>query len=223
MLIWANENEIDTEMTKDMCAMYEDNPGFRLINFKPWELSVILRQIRIHFGDRKDISLLDFGTGRSPFGAYLDHLGYRFVTCLDKKRGWHRSRKIDQEKYNEQYNAHVKYIKTNIILDYDEWHDVIFSNSVLEHIEEKERIEVMWALAGCLKPDGLIIHVVDYVLPEYGKAINIKELIDNCGVPVSYRPEETPGCKEFKGPPEYTWWYEEKLSRVAFFNERKNE
>jgi len=217
MLIWARKDETNMELTNGMRKLY----GRRSIRgFKPWELSIILRQIQRHFEERKDISILDFGTGKSPFGAYLNHLGYQDVTCLDIKRGWHR--KMNEGRYNREYNASVKYVKTDITQDYDGNHDVICSASVLEHIEAKKRIDVMRALVKHLKPGGLFIHVVDYESTK--SVVNFKDLINNCSIPISYNPGETPGCKEFAGPPKYTWWIIHleirMLTRVAFWNEK---
>jgi len=216
MLIWANKNEINTEIIDPMEAMYSkglgmENEGKEL---KIWELSVILRQIQQHFGERKDISILDFGAGASPFGAYLNHIGYHLVTCLDIiKGGWHPE--IDQRIYNERYDACVRYIKTDVTHAYNEKHDVIFSASVLEHIGDKG-LEAVRVLSKCLKPDGLFIHVADHP-----RGINFKKLIENCSIPISYKPELTPGCEEFKNLPPDIWWNKRHLTRVAFFNERK--
>lgn len=218
MLIWANKSDVNSKLEIDMRTMY--GLPFTKV-FKAWEFSVILRQIQRHFGDRKDISILDFGVGVSPFGAYLNYLGYQPITCLDKVRGDHY--KMNQEEYNKRYDVRIKYIKTDIVSNYDGKHDVIFSASVLEHVENKTIIEVMRTIYKHLNPGGLIIHVVDY-----DEGLNVKELIENCGVPISYKPEETPGCKEFKEPPEYTWWITWKkrrmeISRLAFFNEKQME
>lgn len=220
MLIWANKNAIDTEMICPIEVIYSQKLGIENIGkeLKAWELSIILREIRNHFGERRDVSMLDFGAGASPLGAYLNHIGYRFVTCADKKGGWHPE--INQEIYNKRYNACVEYVKTDIIPSYDKKYDVIFSASVLEHIREKECIEIMRVLSRYLKSGGLIIHVVDY-----DSGVNFKKLIESCDIPILYKPEETPGCKEFKAPPEYTWWIMcEKRKRdkscVAFFNEK---
>lgn len=219
MLIWANKKEIDLEIIEPIAKMYREKLNIENLRsaLKAWELSIIFRQIKRHFGDRKDISILDFGAGVSPFGAYLNHLGYQDVTCLDIKRGWHRE--INQKTYNEKYNASVKYVKIDISSNYDAEHDVIFSASVLEHIEAKKRIDIICALARYLSPGGLFIHVVDY-----NRGVNFKKLIDNCGLPISYKSEETPGCREFKNPPEYAWWIPSKkkilLSSVAFWNEK---
>lgn len=218
MLIWANKNEVNSEIINSIVRLSSKELGYRYDDLKErskaWELSIILRQVQRHFGERKDISILDFGAGISPFGAYLNHIGYQFVTCLDKKAGWFP--KVNQEIYNREYNAHVKYVKIDIS-NYDGKHDVIFSASVLEHIEDKG-FEAMRILSKCLKPDGLFIHAADYP-----RGIDFKKLIKNCIISISYKPELTPGCKEFRNPPEYTWWNEAHLTRVAFFNERKNE
>lgn len=215
MLLWANKNEIDMKITGPIETMYSKMLKINNLRekLKTWDLSVIFRQIRRHFGYRRDISILDFGAGVCPFGAYLNHIGYRYVTCLDLVNGWHP--KIGQETYNENFNARVKYIKINNISDYDKEHDVIFSTSVLEHLGPKERINHLRILSKCLKSGGLFIHVVDY---EEGR--NLKRLIDNCGIPISYKPEETPGCEEFKHPPKHTWMFIEG-THVAFFNEKE--
>lgn len=213
MLIWANKNEVNTEMINAMETMY--GKELRVLrDFKPWELSIILRQIQKHFNRRKDISILDFGAGVSPFGAYLKHLGYHPVTCLDLENGWHPE--IDQETYNKKYNTCIEYIKVDVEKDSIGKYDVIFSASVLEHIKDSGT-KALQSLSKSLKPDGLFIHVVDY-----GTGIDFKELIDNCGIPILYKPEETPGCKEFKDPPEYAWMNGGK-SRIAFSNERITE
>lgn len=218
MLIWANENEINIEMINSIEELYNKADFEPIKNerlkgrLKAWELSVIFRQIQRHFGERRDISILDFGAGVCPFGAYLNHIGYQFVTCLDLEKGWFPE--LTQEIYNEKFDACIKYVKTDITQNYDGKHDVIFSASVLEHIADKG-LEAMRALSRHLKSGGLFIHVADYP-----RKINFKNLIDNCSIPISYRSEETPGCKEFKNPPKYTWWNKRGGSRVAFFNER---
>jgi len=216
VVIWPNKNEINSEVINQIAKLNSKKLGYRYDNLKEllkaWELSIILRQIQRHFEERKDISILDFGAGVSPFGAYLNHLGYYLVTCLDIKNGWHPE--INQKIYNKEYNACVEYIKMDITLGYARKHDVIFSASVLEHIKDKGA-KALHSLSKSLKPNGLFIHIADY-----DKGINFKSLIDNCGIPISYIPEETPGCKEFKNPPEYTWWNKRGLTRVAFFNER---
>jgi len=209
MLIWANEKEINTEMVNTMGIMY--GKEFELKCFKPWELSIILRQIQRHFGNRKDISILDFGAGASPFGAYLNYIGYHFVTCLDIRGGWHPE--ICQETYNRKYESWVTYKKIDVTLGYSGKHDVIFSASVLEHIAG-DKAQILRVLSKSLNPDGLFIHVVDY-----GRGVDFKDLVDNCGIPISYKPEETPGCKEFKSLPEYAW-VQNNESRITFFNER---
>ena len=213
MLIWANKNEVNTEMATAMETMY--GKEFPLKDFKPWELSIILRQIQRHFGDRKDVSMLDFGAGASPFGAYLKHLNYHSITCLDMESGWHPE--IDQETYNEKYNTCIEYIKVDVEKDSIGKYDVIFSASVLEHIKDRG-MKALQSLSKSLKSNGLFIHVVDYHGGNGGNETNFKDLIDNCGVSISYKPEETPGCKEFKEPPEYAW-LERGESRIAFFNE----
>ncbi len=211
MIIWANKSETNTEMTNTMLRMYGKEVGIK--KFKPWELSIILRQIQRHFGLRQDISILDFGAGISPFGAYLKYLGYQSVTCLDIEHGWHKD--MNQNSYNNKYNTCIKYIKVDVRKGSIGKYDVIFSASVLEHIKGGKG-GILRGLAKSLNPDGLFIHVVDY-----GRKIDFKNLIDGCGVPISYKPEETPGCEEFKKPPEYAW-VENRASRIAFFNERRS-
>lgn len=220
MLLWAKKNEINMEIIRPIGEMYDNAVRLRgLENFlKAWELSIIFKQIQEHFGDKKDISILDFGAGRSPFGAFLNHIGYQDITCLDEPEGWHPE--INQETYNKKYNSHIKYVKVNIVHGYDGEYDVIFSASVLEHIKDRG-IGAIQILSKNLKPDGLFIHVADY-----DRRINFKELIGSCNVSISYKPEETPGCEEFKTPPKDVWmeWDKKKkkrISRVAFFNEKK--
>ena len=226
MLIWANKKEINKTIIKPLSKMYAkklDTWDFSGI-LKSWELSVILRQIRRHFGYKKSISILDFGTGRSPFPAYLDHSGYKNVTCFDKEDG--RYRKVDEKAYNNLYDSSIKYIKSNKIKRSLGKFDVIYSASVLEHIsDKKELLRILWLLTRHVTPGGLFIHVVDYKRnattgkPEGLK--NLKKMIDNCGIDISYKREETPGCRQFIGAPKGTWWVDHRdiiMTRIAFFN-----
>jgi len=222
MLLWARKNEINMGIIRPIGEMYDNAVRLKgLENFlKAWELSIIFKQIQEYFGNRKDISILDFGVGVSPFGAYLNHIGYEFITCLDMEAGWHPE--INQGIYNKKHNACVKYIKTDVTKGHNEEYDVIFSASVLEHIKDKGQRKVMQILSNCLKPGGLFIHVADY-----DRGINFKKLIDSCSIFIFYKPEETPGCEEFTLPPKYAWmeWREKKrgwISRIAFFNEKKD-
>ena len=220
MLLWANKNEINMKIIKPIEEMYNKESGVESLKdlLKAWELSVIFRQIREHFGERKDILILDFGAGRSPFGAFLNRIGYQNVTCLDKTDAWHPE--INQETYNKKYGTYIKYIRIDITKGYNGKYDVIFSASVLEHIKDRG-IRVLQILSKNLKADGLFIHVADY-----NRGINFKKLIKNCNLPISYKSEETPGCEEFKAPPKHAWMEWEKkrkewTSRIAFFNERR--
>ncbi len=230
MLIWANKKEINQTIIKPLAKIYKEKLHTRDLKniLKAWELSVILRQIRRHFGYKKSISILDFGTGISPFPAYLEQSGYKNVTCLDQLEG--RYRWADQTEYNKLYGSSVTYIKTNKIRRSLGKFDVIYSASVLEHILDKnERIHVLKTLARHLAPGGLFIHVVDYKVADDGEVINLRfvnKLIDQCDVPISYDRKRTPGCRQFAGCPESTWWVAHRqvmMTRIAFFNERENE
>jgi 2-polyprenyl-3-methyl-5-hydroxy-6-metoxy-1,4-benzoquinol methylase len=217
MLIWADKNDVDIEVISIVQAIYNKRKELNNLKdlLKGWELSVIYRQIKRHFGERRDISILDFGAGVSPFGAFLNQSGYKLVTCLDKVRGRHR--KINQETYNEIYGSSVEYIKLDVVTDYIETYDVIYSASVLEHIKgEWQRIDILRALSTHLAPGGLFIHVVDY-----DKGIDFEKMIDNCGVPIKYKTEDTPGHEDFKRPPDNAWFIDRE-SRIAFFNERED-
>ncbi len=226
MFIWANKKEINQTAMIPIAKMYKeelDTPNLKEI-LKAWELSVILRQIKRHFGKKKNISILDFGTGISPFPAYLNHIGYKSVTCMDKVRG--RYPRIDEEVYNKKYDSSVTYIKRDSIGRSLGTFDVIFSASVLEHIEnEQDRIDVLALLARRLAPSGLFIHVVDYkeINGSPVNLTNFKKLIDNCGVPISYKPGQTPGCRQFIESPKSTWWVKHRrltrMTRIAFFND----
>ncbi len=230
MLIWANKKEINQTIIKPLAKIYKEKLHTRDLKniLKAWELSVILRQIRRHFGYKKSISILDFGTGISPFPAYLEQSGYKNVTCLDQLEG--RYRWADQTEYNKLYGSSVTYIKTDKIKRSLGLFDVIYSASVLEHILDKnERIQILKTLARHLELGGLFIHVIDYK-ETLGKAVqikNVRELIDGCDVPISRARERTPGCRQFIGAPSSTWWDHHRkatmMTRIAFFNERENE
>ncbi len=223
MLLWANKKEINMRIIEYIEIMYNDKLKIKnLRNYlKAWELSIIFKQIQKRFGTRKDISILDFGAGVSPFGAYLNHIGYKSITCLDLECGWHPG--INQKTYNKKYNSHIRYIKKDIVKGFDGRYNVIFSASVLEHIEKNIRIKVIQRLSKHLKLGGLFIHVMDWNFN-----INIKELIDNCNLSISYDPEKTPGCKEYKEHPKDIWLKQEGkrkqlVSRIAFFNDEKKQ
>ena len=60
MLIWANKKEVNQTLINPLSKMYGkklDTWNFGGI-LKSWELSIILRQIRRHFGYKNGISIL---------------------------------------------------------------------------------------------------------------------------------------------------------------------
>ena len=220
MLIWANKKEVNTELVDPLTAMYKMVALPKAMErLKGLELSVIFRQIKESIGEKKELSILDFGAGASPFGAYLNQLGYQSVTCLDLEDGWHPE--MDQEIYNKKFGACVRYEKADICEGHDREYDVIFSASVLEHIKDKKRIEIMGNLSRFLKPGGLFIHTVDYYNASHSN-INVEKLINSCAMSITYQPEETPGCEEFRNPPEYAWMIGERTC-IAFFNTPRNQ
>jgi len=79
------------------------------------------------------------------------------------------------------------------------------------------------------RASGDVLDYAQYTLPilrrYYDFGVDVKKLIENCGVPISYKPKETPGCEEFKTLPEHAWQAmcpkaKRMVSRIAFFNEK---
>jgi 2-polyprenyl-3-methyl-5-hydroxy-6-metoxy-1,4-benzoquinol methylase len=132
-------------------------------DYKAFELPYIVRRIQDK-GDNVG-AILDFGTGTSCLPAYLMSLGHREVWALDNG-SWHPE--VNRKNYNEVYGSGVNYVVDDILKNPDcipdNYFDVIYSVSVMEHIKGYERyIEI---LNKKLKKGGLNIHVIDCTIPE---------------------------------------------------------
>jgi len=173
-----NEEEIESQefrsISNELKKRYAEVAGIEnLETHKQWELPFIVLKIK----EQNGIRILDFGAGISPLGAYLHSLEYD-VTLLDLPgpNGWHEE--IGEGEYNEIYDCLVRYPKLDILKDM--WRpgdfNVIFSTSVLEHIDKSEIIPILNELKARLTPDGLHLHIVDYpspVIDEVAKFYNL--------------------------------------------------
>ena len=129
-------------------------------DYKAFELPHIISEVKKQKGNR----ILDFGTGTSCLPAYLNSLGYE-VWCLDDG-SWHPE--VNETNYNEVYGCKVKYVVDDIVKNPecvpDNYFDVIYSVSVMEHIPQYERyIEI---LNKKLKKGGKHLHVIDQPIPD---------------------------------------------------------
>ncbi len=164
MIRLATENDIDKSIFNDIRNKYlgiVDTIGNDLLgDYKKLELSNIVRRIK----ERDVKTILDFGTGTSCLPAYLNSLGYE-VWCVDDG-SWHPE--VNETSYNDVYKSKVKYVVEDIVRRYDclpdNYFDVIYSVSVLEHIPQYQKyLEV---LNKKLKKGGLHLHIVDIDIPE---------------------------------------------------------
>jgi 2-polyprenyl-3-methyl-5-hydroxy-6-metoxy-1,4-benzoquinol methylase len=171
MIRLATEQDIDQKIFDDIRNKYlsiVDTIGDDLLgDYKKLELSNVVRRI-INKTLSSDAPLgekiLDFGTGTSCLPAYLNSLGYE-VWCLDDG-SWHPE--VNEKSYNEVYGSKVKYIVDDIVRRSDclpdNYFDVIYSVSVMEHIPGYDKyIEI---LNKKLKKGGLHLHIIDIDIPE---------------------------------------------------------
>ena len=188
MLEWATKEKVNSEFYKNTMAelrrryvkiVGDDN----LTIYKEFELPYIIEKIKEQNGTK----ILDFGTGTSCLPAYLNSYSFD-ITCLDSppdKGGWHPE--VTEQTYNEVYKSKVKYIKTDILTDFDwcpdNFFDVIYSASTLEHIKYPEKY--IRILKKKLKKGGLHIHIIDYDLVHHPidfnkiiRAMGLKDVLD---------------------------------------------
>lgn len=164
MIRLATNQDIDKKIFNDIRNKYlgiVDTIGIDLLgDYKKLELSNIVRRIE----ERETKTILDFGTGTSCLPAYLNSLGYE-VWCVDDG-SWHPE--VNEKTYNDVYNSSVKYVVEDIVRRSDclpdNYFDVIYSVSVMEHIPHYDKyIEI---LNKKLKKDGLHLHIIDAEIPE---------------------------------------------------------
>jgi len=165
MIYWATQEDVDdgekiiTELRKRYLPTLNLIGKDLLGDYKAFELPYIVRRIQ----EQKGKKILDFGAGTSCLPAYLDSLGYE-VWALDNG-SWHPE--VNEKTYNETYRSHIKYIVDDILENPDcvpdDYFDVIYSASVLEHIPNYERY--LNALNKKLKNGGLSIHIMDARIP----------------------------------------------------------
>lgn len=166
MVRWATQRDVDsgkeiiTELRKKYLPILDTIGDDLLGDYKALELPYIVRQIR----ERNAKKILDFGTGTSCLPAYLDSLGYE-VWCLDDG-SWHPE--VNERSYNETYQSKVVYIIADLLKKPncvpDEYFDVVYSASVLEHVKDYEKY--LKILDKKVKPGGFHLHVMDAKIPD---------------------------------------------------------
>jgi ubiquinone/menaquinone biosynthesis C-methylase UbiE len=166
MVKWATQKDVDDgkkivdELRKRYLPILNLIGEDLLCVYKQFELPYIVRRIK----ERNVKTVLDFGTGTSCLPAYLDSLGYE-VWCLDDG-SWHPE--VNEKNYNETYQSKVVYIVADLLKKPncipDDYFDVIYSASVLEHIPNPQ--EYLKILDKKLKKGGLHFHIIDAKIPE---------------------------------------------------------
>lgn len=161
MISWSTNKEVNNPMNQEvMRQLREKYLGIvgidNLSDYKEYELPRIIRAIFSQQGTR----ILDFGTGMSCLPAYIALEPYE-VWCVDDG-SWHPE--VNEKSYNKVFKSKVKYVIADILKDPmrlpNNYFDVIYSASALEHINEPEKyIEV---LNKKLKKGGTQIHIVDF-------------------------------------------------------------
>lgn len=179
MIEWATKEKVNSDFfkttMKELRERYihvvgDDN----LTIYKEFELPFIVEKIKQ--GNYKTI--LDFGTGTSCLPAYLETQEYE-VWALDDG-SWHPE--VNHRSYNEVYASNVKYVVDDLLKNPqcipDNYFDVIYSASTIEHIKNPEKY--IRALKKKIKKGGLHIHIIDHDLVSH--PLNFEKIIKAMGL-----------------------------------------
>jgi 2-polyprenyl-3-methyl-5-hydroxy-6-metoxy-1,4-benzoquinol methylase len=166
MIYWATQKDVDAgkeiidELRKRYLPILDMIGNDLLGDYKAFELPHIINRIQ----GQKGKKILDFGAGTSCLPAYLDSMGYE-VWALDDG-SWHPE--VNERTYNETYRSNIVYIVADLLKKPncvpDEYFDVIYSASALEHIPNYQ--EYLKILDKKLKKGGLSIHIMDAKIPD---------------------------------------------------------
>lgn len=173
MLVWEDINYTDKDILNKIedtgkeigHLVYPNNePGeIWTFNFKKWEYPFIWSFLK----DKKNLDILDFGCGSSPFPQVLAE--YNKVTAVDTDEDGLILR-VGKKKLASHMNK-VNYIFEDIQVVKDKF-DFIYSCSVIEHINPEILPVILEYLNGLLKHGGRIVHIVDIYLQGFNKTGN---------------------------------------------------
>jgi len=210
MIEWCKKQSFDSPRYRQIFTEIQGVAGTQEVplkdfRFKVWELPHIVQIVTKHF--EPPARILDFGAGKSPLPAYFDRLGYdAYCVDLPEKRAWHPE--VDEKAYNRAYGSEVTYFRVDIHKDRewikDNYFDVIYSASVLEHMSIRRQEWTIMDLLEKLRPHGIFLHVIDYpIVRRINTETDICKLIKMVNtqgkVTVGYDPKLTPGCDKFVG------------------------
>lgn len=169
----------------------KENGRYWFKHFKVWEFPFIwwwLQQFK-----KSGLKVMDFGCWVSPFPQFLARHGYE-VWGVDNDAWQHI--KVNDLKL---FYPNVYYVIDDVLKMTDSF-DVIISCSVLEHIPQKQRLEILLHLRKLLRPKGKMIHVVDFYFPQKkkreGKRVDFWGIAQNLGFQVN--PVMCPCSPEFE-------------------------
>jgi 2-polyprenyl-3-methyl-5-hydroxy-6-metoxy-1,4-benzoquinol methylase len=106
------------------------------------------------------LKVMDFGCWLSPFPEYLALQGHE-AWGVDNNSWGH----VNQSNVQFHY-PHVNYFIDDVRNITERGFDAITSCSVLEHIPEPLRFELLRYLKTLLQPEGKMMHIVDFYFPE---------------------------------------------------------
>jgi SAM-dependent methyltransferase len=154
---------------RDYCESRDELPQITAIDGdlknvqRPWAVKAILANLR------PPARLLEIGGGEPIASGFLSELGYD-VTLVDPYDGFGNG-PVDYQGYVERF-PHVKivreYFRPGMTALASGLFDVIFSVSVLEHIESSLGA-CFEGIAEFLRPEGFSIHCFDFILQGRGE------------------------------------------------------
>jgi len=210
MLEWGKVEEVDTPTYKKINAeirviindfkaqVPKFKWGGKFIKSKLWEYPrafLWLDALRTKL--KRDITVIDFGCGYSPFPQFLHTRGFNVIAIDDNSNPYFNNNLVP-----DHYSG-PKYWIGDIREYAGEKVDAIVSCSVIEHVKVKTLNEIFEKFKSLLKPDGAQAHLIDFYFPErtwplgeaYGNVrVNFWDLANkfNFHVPDSKRCPESP-------------------------------
>ena len=203
MIEWATNTKVNSEFYKttmrSLRAKYEHIVGIEnLTEYKEFEIPCIVEKIL----ERKVNRILDFGTGTSCLPAYLNQNFTMYEVWALDDGSWHPE--VNEKSYNNAYHTNIRYVTADILKNSDcvpdDYFDVIYSASVLEHVLHPE--EYIKALDKKLKKGGWQIHLVDW--DEVYHPLDFKKLTQ----------------EEIGDPPEDLYSPDGVISRIAICSQK---
>jgi SAM-dependent methyltransferase len=151
-----------------------DETGSYVHGSKNWEYLYAVDQIEKHFGEQKNLRILDVGAGRGALSLYFAQRGHRsHIVDLTYSAHTHTGQEYGEKFLRSIENKVEARFGSAFCLPYDSASfDVVVCISVVEHLQHKQ--VALREMLRVLKPGGLAVLTFD-VVPDNEGAEKLKD------------------------------------------------